>query len=671
MSSHHSPPHPHEHAHTHDCGHSHGHEEAEDWRALAAFAAGCAVFATLGWVASAVEGVPEWTRIACFALAMMCGGWDALGDSLKNVPRGVVDIHFLMLMVAVGAASIGAWGEGALLLLLFSSAGALEAFVMHRTKRAIDSLFKAQPETVARLGATGNEEVTAVSDVVAGDVLIVRPGDVFAVDGEVEDGETAADESGVSGESLPVAKQRGAAVFAGTLNLWGMVRMRATRAAAESSLQKIIRLIREAQMRKAPTQRFTDKFGTRYTMCILGGSAGMFFVWWLGFGLPPFVNTPQVASAFYRAMTLLVVASPCALVLSVPSAILAAIAWGARNGILFRGGAAVERLAEVDCVALDKTGTLTTGELAVEGVESFPRGNEAQILSLAVRLEANANHPIARAIVAHGKRLGVLAGDVVEQFQNTAGFGVEGVVNGTRCFLGRREFVLEATGGTECDASIGGEDSTPSECTEVWVASGALRGRILLRDQLRSESAPVLAALRELGLRTVMLTGDRRTAAQEVGMKLGLQEIASGLSPAEKVARVRELGTGGHRVAMVGDGVNDAPCLAAAHVAVGMGARGSDAAIEQCDIVLMNDRIDRFLDAWNLSVRARKIIRQNLGISLGTILVMALASVGVAMPLSVGVLAHEGSTVLVCLNSLRLLLSSGRAGKVTPAPLGR
>jgi Cd2+/Zn2+-exporting ATPase len=626
-------------------------------------AAGCAVFAALGWAAFAVEGVPTRAGIACFVLAMVCGGWDALGDSLKNVPHGVVDIHFLMLMVAVGAASIGAWGEGALLLLLFSSAGALEAFAMHRTKRAIDSLFKAQPETATRLDATGGEETVAVSAVVAGDLLVVRPGDMFAVDGEVEAGETEADESGLTGESLPVAKRRGAAVSAGTLNLWGAVRVRVTRTATESSLQKIIRLIREAQMRKAPAQRFTDRFGTGYTVCILGGAAVMFIVWWLGFGLPPFVNTPMVASAFYRAMTLIVVASPCALVLSVPSAILAAIARGARNGILFRGGAALERLAEVDCVALDKTGTLTTGELAVDRVESFPRGNEAKILALAMALEANASHPIARAIVAHGKHSGIVAEGVAEQFQNTAGLGVEGVVNGAGCVLGRREFVMVSADCPGCLTSADCETPVAPEYSEVWVRSGASCGRILLRDQLRGESAPVLAALKGRGVRTVMLTGDRREVAQDVGIKLGLQEIASGLTPAEKVARVRELGDGGHRVAMVGDGLNDAPCLAAAHVSVGMGAHGSDAAIEQCDIVLMNDRIDHFLDALDLSVRARKIIRQNLGISLGTIIVMVLVSAGMEVPLSAGVLAHEGSTVLVCLNSLRLLLSPNRTEK--------
>jgi Cd2+/Zn2+-exporting ATPase len=580
---------------------------------------------------------------------MLCGGWDALGDSLHDVPRGKIDIHFLMLMVAVGAASIGAWGEGALLLLLFSSAGALEAFAMHRTQRAIDSLFKDQPQTATRLNADGSESSVPIGELRTGDRLQIRPGDIFPADAALESGETAADESSLSGEALPVPKQPGDTVFAGTLNLWGAARARVLRPAAESSLQKIIRLIQDARRHKAPSQQFTDKFGTRYTLGILGLTVAMFFVWWLGVGLPPFLNTPETASAFYRAMTLLVVASPCALVLSIPSAILAAIAWGARNGILFRGGAAIEKLREVNCVAFDKTGTLTTGELAVVGVESFPPGADAEVLRVAAALEAVANHPIARAITAKAKADGIAVAEV-SRFQNTAGFGVAGEVSGVACVLGRRDFVEENGGETPLAAA------GASEHTEVWVrTANGLTGRLLLRDELRPGAAPTLAALAACGVRTVMLTGDKKSAAEAAGAALGVGEIRAGLTPEAKVASVRELGGRGLRVAMIGDGVNDAPALAAAFVSVGMGARGSDAAIEQCDIVLMNDRIERFLDALRLGSRAGLVIRQNLILSLGTIGVMVLASVGVGLPLWLGVFAHEGSTVLVCLNSLRLL----------------
>jgi Cd2+/Zn2+-exporting ATPase len=554
--------------------------------------------------------------------------------------------------VAIGAASIGAWGEGALLLLLFSSAGALEAFAMHRTRRAIDSLFKEQPRTATRLDADGTETPVPVAELLAGDLLLIRPGDVFPVDAKIETGETAADESTLSGESLPVPKAAGTAVFAGTLNLWGAPRVRVSRPASESSLQKIILLIQEAQKQKAPSQRFTDKFGTGYTLLILGLTVAMFFVWWLAFGLPPFVNDAENKSAFYRAMTLLVVASPCALVLSIPSAILAAIAWGARSGILFRGGAAIEKLAEVDCVALDKTGTLTTGKLAVVGVESFPPGSETEILRMAVALESGANHPIACAILAHGKQEGV-AVEGVTQFQNRTGFGISGNIGGVACVLGRREFV-EKTGGAALS------DAPESDATEVWLRAGERTGRILLRDQPRPEAAPTIAALAQNGVRTVMLTGDRESAAKTIGGQLGIEEIHAGLSPEEKVDRVRELAQRGLHPAMIGDGVNDAPALAAAYVSVGMGTRGADAALEQCDVVLMTDRIERCLDARNLSLRARAIIRQNLVLSLGTIGVMVLASIGIGVPLALGVFAHESSTVLVCLNSLRLLLGKAK-----------
>ncbi|MDR2863132.1 MAG: cation-translocating P-type ATPase [Puniceicoccales bacterium] len=636
-------------------GESRHEDEEEDWRKLAALALGCAVFGVAGALLP-VPGVPPQAIIACHVLAMICGGWDALMDSIELLPRGKMDIHFLMLLVAIGAAAIGAWDEGVLLLFLFSAAGALEAFAMHKTRRAIDSLFKDQPKTACVLDASGVETTIPVEAVHPGDLLFVRPGDIFPVDADVEQGETSADESSLTGESVPVSKQVGDAVFSGTVNLWGAVRVRTTRHASESSLQKIIRLIEEAQTRKAPSQRFTDRFGTGYTLLILGITTGMFLVWWLAFGLPPFINTPEVKSAFYRAMTLLVVASPCALVLSIPSAILTAIAWGARHGILFRGGAAIEKLAEVDCVALDKTGTLTTGELTVEQIESFPPGQESEVLRLAVALESATRHPLARAIAQRGKLDGLVA-EPVAQFQSIAGFGVKGVVAGGPCILGRRELVeREWRGSNGWPAS---HTDASSEHTEVWLAQGELLGRILLSDHIRNESAAVLAELKRHGLRIVMLTGDRDGVAQKVGGALGIGEIASGLSPAEKVAHIRELGDQGRRVAMVGDGVNDAPSLAAAYVAVGMGARGADAAIEQCDIVLTNDRIDRFPDAFGLSVRARRIIRQNLAISLGTITLMVLIGIGSGIPLSVGVFAHEGSTVLVCLNSLRLLFAGG------------
>lgn len=632
------------------------HEHEEDWRVLAALAGVCAAFGVAGVVVNHLLGNGSPYAIACYAVAVLAGGWDALKDSFENLPKGRLDVHFLMLVVAVGACSIGEWGEGAMLLFLFSGAGALEHFAMHRTKKEIDALFKVAPKTARVLDDAGEERETPVESVRVGDRVAVKPGDVFPLDAEVVDGESAADESTLTGEARPVSKSAGDAVYGGTLNLWGAVRVRVTKPASESSLQKIIRLIRDAQKRKAPSQRFTDKFGTAYSVGILVLTLAAFLVWWLVLGLPAFKAPEGSVSAFYRAMTLLVVASPCALVLSIPSAILAAIAWGARRGILFRGGAAIERLAAIDCVCLDKTGTLTTGDLAVERVESFPAGRETDILRYAVALEAHSTHPLARAIVSHGKRHGVAAAAVTD-FRSMTGMGVRGSVEGVSCALGRRELLETGPLG-----DWAGRLPDPSaEHAEVWVVAEGVIGRVLLRDEIRRESKPVMDALAAMGVRTVMLTGDRRDAATEVGKKLGLAEVQAGLKPEGKVEYVRALSRTGHKVAMVGDGVNDAPALAAADIAVAMGARGSDAALEQSDLVLMDDRIELFLDARRLSERARRVIRQNLAISLGTVVTMVLVSIFApkGIPLAFGVFAHEGSTMLVCLNSMRLLVGKG------------
>jgi Cd2+/Zn2+-exporting ATPase len=480
----------------------------------------------------------------------------------------------------------------------------------------------------------------------------VKPGEAYAADGVVCLGRSASDESTLTGEAQPVPKGEGDPVFSGTINLWGAVDFSVSRLAAESTLQKIIRLIQTAQKLKAPSERFIDRFGARYAYFVIGLAATMFGVWWLGFHLPPFVNQPGVRSAFYRAMTLMVVTSPCALVLSIPSAILAAIAWGARHGVLVRGGAAIEKLAGIGVVALDKTGTLTTGELAVVGCESFPAGRERAVLALAYALEVKSQHPIARAITRHARAEGLRA-EAVADFQSITGQGLRGQLDGATILLGRRE-LLESGPLAEWARNL---PPAAAELSEVWILGRGLVGRVLLRDQIRAESRGVLAALKAAGIRTVMLTGDRRHAAEAVARELGLDEVRSGLSPEDKVAAIQELRGAGRPVAMVGDGVNDAPCLAAADVSVAMGARGSDAALEQAEVILMHDRIESFLTAYRLSRRARTVIRQNLTIALGVVAVMVVATVCGVVPLAVGVAAHEGSTVVVCLNSLRLLFT--------------
>ena len=499
---------------------------------------------------------------------------------------------------------------------------------------------KSAPKTARVILPDGKTVERVVEDLVPGDLLEVRPDEVYPVDSIVIGGETEVDESSLTGEAMPVPKKEGDELSSGTLNLWGAVTVKVLRPVDESSLAKIIRMIRSAQESKAPSQRFTDRFGSGYAVGVLGAAVLLYLMWWLGFHLEPKV-------AFYRSMAFLVVASPCALVLSIPSAILAGIAWGARNGVLFRGGSAIEELADIDVIALDKTGTLTAGKMKVLKIESFPAGREDEILEVAYSVERESNHPIARAITKHGEELKAKELEV-KKVRSLTGLGIQAEVAGRSFSLGKRQLL-------DGDIRLGELSGDSLETTEVWVVGEELLGRILLEDEIRLESKPVLESIHRRGITTMMLTGDNAGAAAPVAKQLGIHEVHAGLHPDDKVALIYKLIKEGKKVAMVGDGVNDAPSLAAAHVSVSMGGRGSDAALEQADIVLVNDRIDRLESALELSQRARAVIHQNLAISLGTVLVMVGATLISTVPLTLAVVIHESSTVVVCLNSLRLL----------------
>jgi Cd2+/Zn2+-exporting ATPase len=619
-----------------------------EWKMQLVLASACGILGLL-----AAYAVPVAWRIPVFVLSYLAGAWFPAEEVWERLRQRAIDVHFLMLAVAAGSASIGAWGEGATLLFLFSLSGALEHFAMGRTQKEIRSLFRETPKVATVLDSQGHETEVKVDALKPGMRLLIKPGAQFPVDAEITRGKTSADESNLTGEATPVDKSVGDTVLAGTINLWGAVEACVLRPAAESALQKIIHLIKEAQHQKAPAQQFTDKFSTYYTYFALGLSVVMFFVWWLMFGYEPFTAEDQTRSAFYRTMTLLVVASPCALVLSIPSAVLAAIAWSARHGILFRGGAAVEKLAEVEIVALDKTGTLTTGELRVEKVESFPSGRENEIARLAYSLEKLSTHPLARAITRHGKQHSLQPMEF-EHFESVAGQGLRARRNGVECVLGRRTW-LAAGDRTDVISRV---PPTEAGFSEIWLAEGDLLGRIVLRDDIRPQSRSVIEQLRQEGLRTVILTGDRQATADHLRNELHLDDVRAELKPENKVAEIHTLSEQGKKVAMIGDGVNDAPSLAAAHIGVAMGARGSDAALEQADLVLMHDRLENFLAAFRLSQRARRIIRQNLFISLGTVAVLVTFALLGRIPLTLGVIGHEGSTVIVVMNSLRLLFGS-------------
>ena len=641
-------------------------EHIGEWKWQLLCAGLCAVFGLTAYFLTPHGAKPALVGYVFYALAYLAGSWFAAEELWERLRKeGGLDVHFLMLAVAAGAAAVNEWNEGVVLLFLFSFAGALEHYAMERTQREIRSLFHDAPKVATLVDERGNEREINVEKIRAGMRLLVKPGSQFPVDVEILKGATAADESNLTGEATPVEKKLGDTALAGTMNLWGAVEVAAVRPASESALQKIVKLIKDAQRQKAPAQRFTDKFSAVYTYVVIALSFAMFFVWWLGAGLAPFTS-PQPdnpgLSAFYRTMTLLVVSSPCALVLSIPSAVLAAIAWGARHGVLFRGGAAVEKLAEVNAVCLDKTGTLTTGELSVEKVESFPAGHETEIAQLAYSLERLSTHPLARAITRYGKQQGIAAVEFAH-FESVTGHGLLARRDGVTCKLGKRDWVNE-------DIANEAEKFPPHVdhgVSEIWIAEGELRGRILLRDDIRPQSRRVVEELRTEGLRSIVLTGDRTSAAEHLRTELHLDDVRAELKPEGKVEAIVKLTGEDYKVAMVGDGVNDAPSLAVSHVGVAMGARGSDAALEQADVVLMHDRLENFLAAFRLSVRARRVIRQNLVISLGMVVVLVTFAMFGKIPLTWGVVGHEGSTVVVVMNSLRLLLGRSPMSKVDVA----
>ena len=619
-----------------------------DWKIQLGLSALCGAFALAGYLTSSESGV-SWLSLILYIVSMFIGGWHALEDAWLSLKKGELDIHFLMLAVAVGASLIGEFGEGAMLLFLFSTAGALEHFALERSKSEISSLFDKTPKTAIVIGEDGQESSQEVSRISVGTKIRVRAGDGFPLDGLVLEGETSANEAALTGESVPVAKNVGDPVYAGSINEGGSVLVKVTRRSTESAIQRIMRMIRESQKMKTKVESLADRYGNRYTLFVLLVTFLSFSFWYWVIGLPAFQSSETVSSAFYRAMTLMVVLSPCALVLSVPSALLASIAWGAKRGILFRGGIALEKMNYIGIVALDKTGTLTTGEMEVIRVESFPSGKEELIGEFAYNMEARTSHPIAQAIVNYGKNQNYKQIEVTD-FQSSSGFGLKATIDGKTSILGRRE-MLEGVGKQDWLDSV----ETPDDgCIEVWFVREDLVGRLILKDKIRNESQSFVSSLQSMGKKVVMLTGDRRKNAEDVGSKVGIQDVYAELLPQDKVEKVREF-TKDRPVMMVGDGVNDGPSLAAAHVSVAMGAKGSDVALETSEVVLMNDGLEGILQALHLAKRSRRIIIQNLVISLGTVFVMSAFVFLDWVQLSEGVFAHEGSTVIVCLNSLRLL----------------
>ncbi len=619
--------------------------ERRELRWAALLTALTALGLALGVLFQFAQAPAAWLWVA-FGLAYLAGGVPATLEALRSLRRGLLDIDLLMVLAALAAALVGEPRDGAILLFLFSLAGTLEDFALGNTKRAVTSLMKLRPDTAHRR-RDAHTETVSVDELRLGDVVLVKPGERIPVDARVLAGQSAIDQSPITGESLPVDKGAGDPVFAGAVNGYGALELSVTKLGRDSTLARMVELVTEAQGQRAPSQRFSDWFGRRYTLFVLLGSLASLGVFLL-LGLPS-------QAAFYKAATLLVVASPCAIVISVPAAVLSALAASARMGVLFKGGAALEDFGNARVVALDKTGTLTEGRMAVTDVVPFGLA-ERELLRLLAGLEAHSEHPIAKSVLAEAKRLGLepLAAEEVEALP---GRGLFGRVSGARYWAGNRK--LAATRGLvltpEVEKALSGLERSGK--TVLIVGSDRVLGLVAVADRVRGSAQETLETLRRQGVeRIVMLTGDHRAVAESVGRQLGLdpKDIHADLLPEDKVRLVRELSESG-RVAYVGDGVNDAAALAVASVGVAMGAAGSDAAIETADVALLSDDLRRLPDTYRLAQQANRVIRQNLAFALGVMAVMVVVTLFWHLPLPLGVLGHEGGTLLVVANGLRLL----------------
>ena len=596
----------------------------------------------------AVAAAYPWLPIVFFGLAYVAGGHDGLREAVRDLRHGVLNVDFLMITSAIGAAIIGEWAEGATLLFLFTLSGALEEYAMDRTRHAVQALTALRP-TEANLRLGNRERRVPVEAVRPGDVVIIRPGEQIPVDGIVVAGQTSVNQAAITGESLPVSKGIGDEVFAGTLNQDGSIDVRCTKEAKDSTLAKIIALVAEAQSERAPTQRLIDRFAHPYALGVVTVVILVILVGYFGLQRP-------FADVFYRAMTLLVVASPCALVISTPASILSAIAAGARHGVLFKGGRHLENMATLDTIAFDKTGTLTTGRPEVTDVFVFDAVPTDTFLQWVASAERKSEHPIAHAIVRAAEARGLPLLEP-EWFVSVPGQGVRAVVNGRELLIGNIRLYNTENGANPDELPSVVEALQAAGKTTVLVYEGRrLLGCLAVADQMRTNARETIQALYKAGIRRiVMLTGDHSTVARRIAAELQIDDIHAELLPADKVKVIKSYLDTGARTAMVGDGVNDAPALAMATVGIAMGAAGTDVALETADVVLMSDDLSKLPLALRLSQRSRRIIAQNMAFALTVMVVLVIATLTVGIPLPLGVVGHEGSTVVVVLNGLRLL----------------
>ncbi|AEM85059.1 heavy metal translocating P-type ATPase [Streptomyces violaceusniger] len=628
-----------------------------------------------------LAGAPAWLWGPLYAVCYVAGGWEPGLAGLRALRERALDVDLLMVVAAIGAAAIGQYLDGALLIVIFAVSGALEAFATRRTADSVRGLLDLAPDTAARITPGGAEERVAVSALRVGDTVLVRPGERLPADGTVREGTSDVQQAGITGEPLPVDKGPGDEVFAGTLNGTGALRVTVNRDASASVIARIVAMVEEASERKAPGQLFIERIEQRYAIGVVAATLALFAV-------PPAFGA-DLTETLLRAMTFMIVASPCAVVLATMPPLLSAIATCGRHGVLVKSAAAMERLGAVTRVALDKTGTLTEESARVRGIQVLPGSGltEYEALALAAAAERPSEHPLARAVVAAARERGLHL-EPAADFASAPGRGVRAVVTGHTVQVGSPTALLDGAaahleGPGDPAPLTGGDAPVRTEIGDAPVRaavaevedSGATAVAVLVDGRpvavlaiaapLRAGAAEAVAALGRLtGTPPVLLTGDNKRAAARLGEEVGIADVRAGLLPQDKVATVRGWEDAGERVLMVGDGVNDAPALAAAHTGVAMGRASSALTLETADAVVVRDELAAVPSLVTLSRRARRLVAQNLLIACVCIGALVVWDLFGHLPLPLGVAGHEGSTVLVGLNGLRLLRTSAWPGAV-------
>lgn len=617
------------------------------WEIVLVVVAGVAL--SVGFFGERFFALSSGIALGCYLIAYVAGGLEVARDALPAMLRGKFDTDILMLAAAAGAAALGQWPEGAFLLFLFSLGHAGEHYALDRAHNAVRALGELMPRT-AHAKRDGRLVEVAVEALAVGETVVVRPGDRVPVDGIITAGDSTLDQSAITGESAPVDRRVGDEVFAGTINRENALDVRITKLAQDNTLARVMQLVAEAQDRQSPTQQFAERFTRRFVPAVLIGTL-------LVIVLPPLVMEWAWRESFYRGMLLLVAASPCALAIGTPAAVLAGIAQAARRGVLIKGGVHLENLGNLRVIALDKTGTLTTGRFTVTSVTPLNGATDTEVLRAAASVEEQSNHPLAAAIVK-AARTRQIAFPTATDLENLAGRGIRAHADGHEVLLGAmRAFASDpaAAPDSKLARTVGALESA-GNTTVIVRRAGKFIGVIALADEPRASAQNALRSLRELKIEhLIMLTGDNPAVAARIAGLVGVTDYRAGLLPEDKLNAIRALREKHGPIAMVGDGVNDAPALATATVGVAMGGAGTAVALETADVALMGDDLEKLAYAVALSRASQRIIKQNLFIALGVIGLLVVASLSGAIVLSVAVVFHEGSTVVVVLNSLRLL----------------